>query len=117
MLEAKLYIGGKEIGKVEIVNVTRCAGRISSDYYWRVYIEKLNGEKQTSVGLIVDSYNGNAMQLLSEVLNQWEDRENVGETALDNHGQRCWKAESMTMAPNEYWTKYDEYEKNRNLTK
>ena len=114
MLLTQLYIGGKTVGTVEIVNVTRNCTRISSDYYWRVTVKPLNEPAYSRVGLIVDSYNGDAMQCLQEVLDNWKQKIDY---ALDNHGNKVYKAESLTLTPAEYWEKYDKYESKRKSKK
>lgn len=102
MLTAKLTINGKDVGLVEIVNVTRGAGRVSADYYWRIQVKKISGEKKTTVGLTVDSCNGDAMDLLAEVLTQYA----KNSPAFDNHGNKVSVAEGITLTPEEYWAKY-----------
>ena len=65
------YDRQKQIGAIEIANVTGFGtGRISSDYKYRLFSE--DGEKQFE-GKILDSYNTNVFQLISECLNAWRD--------------------------------------------
>lgn len=109
MIKVNLNICGKtnkQVGLVEIVNVTRCVGRVSSDYYWRVSVKNIRGEKKTTTGLIVDCSTDDAMQLLADVLSLWR----TNRPALDNHGLLVKQAESMTLTPEEYWKKFDRYE-------
>jgi len=108
MLTAKLNIGKEIVGTVEIVNVTRGLARISSDYYWRVKVKPLHKPEFTKVGLVVDSYNGDAMECLQEVLDYWRQYKEGKEYAYDNHGHKVYKAEGLTLTPAEYWEKYDE---------
>ena len=108
MLITKLYINDKIVGTVEIVNITRNCTRISSDYYWRVKVKPLNKPEYTRMGLIIDSYNGDAMQCLQEVLDNWRRKIDY---AVDNHGDKTYKSQSMALTPAEYWEKYDKYNK------
>jgi hypothetical protein len=74
----------KLLTEVTIINITRGAGRMSSDYAWRIRraVRKI-GDDPVSYGCLVDSYNGDAASLLLEVLSEWKS----GRAApIDNHG-------------------------------
>ena len=70
----------KQVGKIQIGNLGKAFGRISSDYEYRLFDEK--GELFFR-GKLIDSYNGNTFELISECLNCWRDGWLV---SPDNHG-------------------------------
>lgn len=71
------------LGEITIINITHGAGRISSDYAWRIRARDSSKREILAHGCLVDSYNGNVIDLLYEVLEEWKS----GRTAsIDNHG-------------------------------
>lgn len=71
------------LAEVVIANITREAGRISSDYAWRIRRLDRDSREVVTYGGLLDSYNGNAVDLLAEVLGEWKS----GRSApVDNHG-------------------------------
>lgn len=71
------------LAEITIINLTRGGGRLSSDYAWRIRKVDPDDRMTTAYGCLVDSYNGNSVDLLREVLQAWKSGTDV---ALDNHG-------------------------------
>ncbi|KKJ77994.1 hypothetical protein WH95_06210 [Kiloniella litopenaei] len=75
------YSKQKQIGEIKIANITGPhTYRMSSDYKYQIKSE--DGETVFE-GTIIDSYNGNAFELISECLNAWNEGWIV---TPDNHG-------------------------------
>ena len=70
----------QEIGKIQIANIGKAFGRISSDYEYKL----LNEEGEVFFkGKLIDSYNSNAFELIFECLACWKDGWLI---SPDNHG-------------------------------
>lgn len=70
----------KEIGKIQISRLSKAFGRISNDYEYKLYDES---NELFFSGKLVDSYNTDAFELISQCLNCWKDGWLV---SPDNHG-------------------------------
>lgn len=108
MLKAKVWIGNTsikdiEVGTVEVTNITRSGGRMSSDYLWRVQGIDAQNKPINACGYYVDSYNGSALQCLAEILTEWQS----GRTRpIDNHGYQTLP-EGIRVSAEELWEKLD----------
>lgn len=72
------------LAEIAIINLNRGGGRVSSDYAWRVRKTDHDGKMTIDYGCLADSYNGNAVDLLWEVLQAWKSGSDL---SVDNHGQ------------------------------
>ncbi len=73
----------RTLAEIVIANITVAGGRVSSDYAWRIRRLDRDDQEIVSYGCLVDSYSGNAVDLLWEVLGEWKSGR---ERPLDNHG-------------------------------
>jgi hypothetical protein len=73
----------RTLGEITVANITRAAGRISDDYAWRIRVVDKKQREIVAYGCLVDSYTGNVVDLVWEVLAEWKS----GRPApIDNHG-------------------------------
>lgn len=72
----------KTLAEITVINLASNAGRITSDYAWRIRSDS-GGKRFVAHGCLVDSYNGNVVDLLWEVLAEWKSGR---ECPIDNHG-------------------------------
>lgn len=73
----------RSLAEITIANITRAVGRMSDDYAWRIKMTDRGGREIVAYGSLVDSYNGNAVELLHEVLREWKSGRPL---PIDNHG-------------------------------
>lgn len=73
----------RRCAEITIANVTTAPGRMSDDYAWRVRVVDRSGNETVTYGALVDSYNGDATELLLEVLTEWKSGRKA---PIDNHG-------------------------------
>ncbi len=108
MLKVKVWYEGKsgdvELGTVEIGNITRSYGRVSSDHIWRVRGQDSNKNKIDASGYYVDSYNGSALGLLAEIMAEWKSGR---EHPVDNHGMVREFPEGIDITAQELWNRID----------
>ena len=93
----------RPLGRVEIANVTRCPGRLSQDYLWRVSGQNARREPISACGYLVDSTNRSAMELVAEALAEWRSGRPL---PMDNHGQ-AGLPEGIEMSAAEVWSRLD----------
>ena len=97
----------RDIGEIEIINVTRSAGRMSDDYLWRIRTTSASTSKQVdAVGYVVDSYHGSVIELLYEVLAEWKSGRPL---PTDNHGLQTLP-EGIKITATELWKYLDDLE-------
>ncbi len=73
----------RTLAEIVIANITGGGGRVSSDYAWRIRRVDRDNQEAVAHGCLVDSYNGNALDLLMEVLAEWKSGRKA---PIDNHG-------------------------------
>ena len=90
----------RQSAEITIANITRAAGRVSSDYAWRIQTVNDHVKEPIAHGCLVDSYNANAVDLLWEVLREWKSGRSM---PLDNHGNVV----SPILDHRAFWAKAD----------
>lgn len=98
----------REMGEIEITNVTTGGGRMSSDYLWRIRCQVARQDPIDACGYLVDSRNGSMVDLLQEVLAEWKSKRPL---PIDNHGQQTLP-EGISISAAELWQRFDRREKN-----
>ena len=103
-VKTNITVGEKNLGEIEIGNITYDGSRMSSDYLWRINAVDARRRPIVVCGFIVDSCNGSALELVAEVLAEWKSGRKY---PIDNHGKERLYPEGYNMSAEDMWKRID----------